>query len=132
MHPAVQDQQAVSFLAALRSPRNGWVVVGNPSQSRLVGQFFEYTHPMGRALSGTVPEAGGATGRDIIWNWIKAACPIPGLGSARIAAPDARFPDTPESRIAATALARTTEIVGGAPAPKPGPRLRHGMGGYVH
>jgi hypothetical protein len=129
-----QDQQAAHLLAALRSSRNGWVVVGSPQRSRIVGQLFDYTHPMGHALSGAIHEAGGMTGRDIIWNWIKARCPIRNFPALDAEAPDARIPETAESRIASASPlpARTVPQPDPTKVLAPGPRLRHGMGGYVH
>jgi hypothetical protein len=135
--PAEQDRRAASFLAALSDGANGWVVKGQPALSRLVISFFDYNHPMGRALSGPFPEAGGKTGRDLIWNWIKAGCPIPGARPQAAAVAPAPPAAGVEARAVAAAAASATPA---RPPTRPlavrrparVPRFKDGMGGYVH
>ena len=90
-------------MQALRDPANGWVIPGAPARSPIVRSFFDYNHPMGRAFSGLVPEAGG-TGRDVVWRWIKAGCPLPDERPAPAVKPE-EFDVPAATRMAAAASA---------------------------
>jgi hypothetical protein len=121
-------------MQALRDPANGWVIPGTPTRSPIVRSFFDYNHPMGRALSGLVPEAGG-TGRDVVWRWIKAGCPIPGERPAPAVKLEAfELPDATRiaAAVSASALPSRPQLPAETAPPVSEPRLRFGMGGYVH
>lgn len=66
------------YMEALADPDNGWIVPGDPESSRFVNELVVDQGRMARALVRVLPEAGGATGREIVYDWIKAGCPAPG------------------------------------------------------
>ncbi|RTL65953.1 MAG: hypothetical protein EKK41_19595, partial [Hyphomicrobiales bacterium] len=66
------------LMRALAAPENGWVVKGAPQDSPLVADMARGGRPMGEALDKRYPEIDNRIGRQILIEWIRAGCPIPG------------------------------------------------------
>lgn len=65
------------FMKALRDGESGWVVKGNPAASPLVADFLRGSNLMGKALDRRFPAINNRIGRQIVIEWVRAACPIP-------------------------------------------------------
>ncbi|SDD09359.1 Iron-containing redox enzyme [Bradyrhizobium brasilense] len=68
----------LGLMRALKDPDNGWVVPGSPSQSPLLADVARGGRPMGDALDKRYPTIGNRIGRQIVIEWVRAGCPIPG------------------------------------------------------
>ncbi|MCK0508217.1 iron-containing redox enzyme family protein [Aromatoleum anaerobium] len=66
------------LMKALRAPDSGWVVPGNAEASPLVADMLRGTNGMGKALDRRFPTINNRIGRQIIIEWVRAGCPIPG------------------------------------------------------
>jgi hypothetical protein len=69
------DQPAQALMAALARPDNGWVVPGDAESSKLITAIVRGNNAMARALQDKT--ADGATGADVLAEWINARCPLP-------------------------------------------------------
>jgi len=69
------DQPTSALMAALARPDNGWVVPGDAESSKLITAIVRGNNAMARALQDKTPD--GATGADVIAEWINARCPLP-------------------------------------------------------
>ena len=69
--------QPERLMAALRDPRNGWIIPGDAPNSRFVRELLGGRRPMARFLSHPIPEIGGKTARQIILGWINAGAELP-------------------------------------------------------
>jgi hypothetical protein len=69
------DQPAAALMAALAGPDNGWVVPGDAESSKLITAIVRGSNAMAHALQDKT--ADGATGADVITEWINARCPLP-------------------------------------------------------
>jgi hypothetical protein len=65
------------LMAALADARNGWIIPGNASDSRLVQELLSGGGRMARFLQNTIPELGNKSARTVILDWINAGCPLP-------------------------------------------------------
>jgi hypothetical protein len=65
------------LMAAIADARNGWVVPGNASESRLVQELLSGGGRMARILQNPVPELANKSARTVIVDWIAAGCPLP-------------------------------------------------------
>ena len=68
----------IGFMRALKDPENGWVVSGAPADSPLLADMARGGRPMGDALDRRYPTIGNRIGRQVLIEWVRAGCPIPG------------------------------------------------------
>lgn len=68
----------LGLMRALKDPENGWVVAGSPANSPLVADMARGGRPMGEALDRRYPTINNRIGRQILIEWVRAGCPIPG------------------------------------------------------
>ena len=73
-----QIGQPERLMEALANPLNGWIIPGNPAESRFVQELLSEPRRMSRFLIATVPEIGGRSAREVIIEWIQDGCPVPG------------------------------------------------------
>jgi hypothetical protein len=66
-----------ALMGALADRRSGWVIPGNPGESRLVQELLSGGGRMARFLQNTLPELGNKSARTVILDWISAGCPLP-------------------------------------------------------
>jgi hypothetical protein len=105
---------------ALADPGNGWVVPGNPAESRLVTQLLSGPSRMARFLAMAIPELDGKSARTIIINWIEKHCPVPKPPQAAAEA----VADAPEEKVTPPAkprAARRTAVAAQQAAADRGP-----------
>jgi hypothetical protein len=69
-------QPVASFMQALSNPANGWIVPGDPRQSKFLTQLVDGVNAMGDAFSGEAP-GGTMSWKDVATEWIQQGCPIP-------------------------------------------------------
>ena len=85
-------ENLIDLMQALRAPNNGWVVPGLAEQSPLVADMARGGRPMGMALEKRFERADNRIGRQILIEWVRAGCPIPGqeIPSATLVAAPAK------------------------------------------
>ncbi|MFG1265649.1 LodA/GoxA family CTQ-dependent oxidase [Xanthobacter aminoxidans] len=67
-----------AMMRALRDPANGWIVPGSPADSALVADIARGGRPMGNTLDKRFAAINNRIGRQIIIEWVRAGCPLPG------------------------------------------------------
>jgi hypothetical protein len=68
----------LGLMRALKDPENGWVVPGSPAESPLLADIARGGRPMGEALDKRYALINDRIGRQIMIEWVRAGCPIPG------------------------------------------------------
>jgi len=68
----------LGLMRALKDPENGWVVPGSAADSALTADIARGGRPMGDALDKRYPMINDRIGRQIMIEWVRAGCPIPG------------------------------------------------------
>jgi len=68
----------IGLMRALKDPENEWVVPGSAAGSPLLADIARGGRPMGAALDRRYPSINNRIGRQIIIEWVRAGCPIPG------------------------------------------------------
>jgi L-Lysine epsilon oxidase N-terminal/L-lysine epsilon oxidase C-terminal domain/Iron-containing redox enzyme len=68
----------IGLMRALREPENGWIVKGSPADSPMVADLARGGRPMGDVLDRRYPTIGNRIGRQIVIEWVRAGCPVPG------------------------------------------------------
>ena len=72
------SDDTTALMRALAAEGSGWVTPGNPAASPLVADMMSGTTLMGKALDRRFPGINNRIGRQIIIEWVRAGCPIPG------------------------------------------------------
>ncbi|NRA14933.1 MAG: iron-containing redox enzyme family protein [Oceanospirillaceae bacterium] len=72
----VRDIHFAAFMRAMANQENGWIVPGNPEESRFTNELLK-EGAMGEALRKTRPLLGHVRGAEIIKKWIVEGCPDP-------------------------------------------------------
>ena len=72
------DGDILGLMRALRDSNNGWIVPGSPAESPLIADIARGGRPMGDALDKRYPSIDNRIGRQIVIEWVRAGCPIPG------------------------------------------------------
>jgi hypothetical protein len=66
------------LMAALSDARNAWIIPRDPERSRFISELLAAARPMARFLARRIPEIGNKTARQIIVDWIRDGCQLPG------------------------------------------------------
>lgn len=72
------SDDTTALMRALRAEGSGWVTPGDPAASPLVADMMRGTNLMGKALDRRFPGINNRIGRQIVIEWVRAGCPIPG------------------------------------------------------
>lgn len=72
------SDDTVALMKALRANGSGWVTPGDPASSPLVADMMRGANLMGKALDRRFPGINNRIGRQIIIEWVRAGCPVPG------------------------------------------------------
>jgi hypothetical protein len=66
------------LMKALAAEGSGWVTPGDPAASPLVADLMRGSNLMGKALDRRFPGINNRIGRQIVIEWVRAGCPMPG------------------------------------------------------
>lgn len=72
------SEDTPALMRALAEADSGWVTKGDPAASPLVADMMRGANLMGKALDRRFPGINNRIGRQIVIEWIRAGCPIPG------------------------------------------------------
>ncbi len=72
------SHDTVALMRALADENSGWVKKGDPAASPLVADMMRGSNLMGKALDHRFPSINNRIGRQIVIEWVRAGCPIPG------------------------------------------------------
>ncbi|KWV59179.1 hypothetical protein AS026_29190 [Rhizobium altiplani] len=72
------DGDVIELMRALKDPDNGWIVPGHAEESPLLVDVARSGRPMGDALDERFSLINNRIGRQIVIEWVRAGCPIPG------------------------------------------------------
>ncbi|MBG6077809.1 LodA/GoxA family CTQ-dependent oxidase [Polaromonas sp. CG_9.11] len=72
------SDDVAGLMRALRAKDSGWVVSGDPAASPLIADLMRSTNLMAKALDRRFPTINNRIGRQIVIEWVRAGCPIPG------------------------------------------------------